>query len=114
MCAEVNASKPPHQYLADNWWPYLVYIQRRRDEARSALEPFYARMDVELLLLLGAERSAGLMLRQFRFDMPPILNGDLSAFAEDFWVWLQTLEAIQKHHDRVLDRGSEATEESAA
>ena len=105
MCCAIDAKKPPRQFLADNWWTYLAYTQRMRHEAQLRLEPYYDRIDEDLLELMNAEREAGLMLRQFRSGMPRPANLTLEVWAEDFYKWIQAEAALYTHANTVLSPG---------
>jgi len=103
MCAEVDVSQPPFKHGFENWWVYLRMIQHRRMVAEKALEPYYDRMDEELLVLDNNERDTGLLLASL---MLPALRVDetldLNDFAADLWVWVQAIDALRVYKETVL------------
>ncbi len=106
MCAAVQPSKTPKGQLMGNWWRYLEHIYNQQVRAQRGLEPFYHRMDEELLGLVRDERESGLILRQFSIrEFGDPRNPSLDAFANDLSNWLASVEALREYHDRVLAPG---------
>ncbi|NNM45229.1 hypothetical protein [Knoellia koreensis] len=99
LCKAIDPRKPPKEFLASSWWPYLQYIQRRRGEAQRALEPYYDRMDVELLSHVTAERDAGGMLRIFEPGWPLPTGDSLVPWAVDIDNWTKALDSIRTHRE---------------
>lgn len=102
LCSKIDTTKPPREVLTNSWWTYLEYIQRMRQEAQLRLEPYYDRIDEDLLELLNTEREAGSMLRQFRPEMPTPTNATLEAWVGDFYKWTQAEAALYTHANTVL------------
>lgn len=102
LCKAIDPRKPPKEFIAPSWWPYLEYIQRRRGEAQRALEPYYDRMDVELLSVVTAERDAGGMLRLFEPGWPLPTSDSLVPWAVDIDKWTKALDSIRTRREALV------------
>ena len=101
--AEVSTSKPARKHAGSDFWIFLEYIGRRREDAERGLEPYYDRLDLELLQLLSAEGNAGRILREFRGDLirPDSVT---SALGRDVFLWFLALDDVRQYRVAHLAR----------